>query len=71
MFTKPESITMQLGGVHDATARKSAEQVLRQMRGVRSATVDAHAVAAVTYRSDQITVDTITGGLADAGYPVI
>ncbi|MBR2338570.1 MAG: hypothetical protein IKA63_03800 [Clostridia bacterium] len=71
MFTRPESITMQLGGIGDADARRRAEQVLRQTKGVRSATVDEHAVAAVTYRADQTTVDAIAGNLAAAGYSII
>lgn len=71
MFTKPESITMQLGGVTNAATRKEATEVLKRQKGVRSATVDHRAVATVTYRADQTTVDTLTTALAQAGYPVI
>jgi hypothetical protein len=71
MFTKPESITMQLSGINDDFARKTAAQVLRRQKGVKTATVDQSAVAAVTYRADQTTVDTLTAALAQAGYPVI
>ncbi len=71
MMTKPEAITMQLGGVTDAASRKAATQLLRSQKGVRSAVVDNRAVAAVTYRADQTTVDTLTKALAQAGYPVI
>lgn len=71
MFTKPESITMQLSGVSDLSARRRAEQVLRQTKGVRSATVDEHAVASVTYRADRTNVDAIAENLAAAGYIII
>lgn len=71
MFTKAESITMQLSGVTDMASRKAAAQVLRGQKGVRSAVVDEGAVASVTYRADQTTVDTLTTALARAGYTVI
>ena len=71
MFAGSESITMQLGGVTDAASRKAAAQVLRAQRGVKFAVVDSHAVAAVTYRVGQTTVDTLTAALADAGFRVI
>lgn len=71
MFVKPESITMQLGGVHDAASQREATQVLRRLKGVRFAAVDDHAVATVTFRADQTTVDTLTQALSQAGFPVI
>ena len=39
MFSKAESITMKLDGIHDAASRRAAVQVLREMPGVRSASV--------------------------------
>ena len=71
MFQKSESITMQLGGIHCDVDRRQAESVLKQVKGVRSATVNGQAMAAVTYRADQTDVDTITSALASVGYPVI
>lgn len=71
MFQKSESITMRLGGIHSAVDRRQAESVLKQVKGVRSASVNQNAVAAVTYRADQTNVDTITSALASIGYPVI
>lgn len=71
MFTKPETITMQLGGVTDAATRKEATEVLRRQKGVRAASIDPCAVATVTYYADRTTVDTLTAALAQAGYPVI
>lgn len=71
MFEKPESITMRLSGVTDGASRKAAAQVLRSQKGVRWAMVDEQAVAAVSYRADQTTVDTLTAALSEAGYTVI
>lgn len=71
MFTKPESITMKLSGIQTERERRDAVQVLRRQKGVRSATIDAHAVASVTYRAEQTTVDTLTNALSEAGYTVI
>ena len=62
---------MQLGGVSDAASRKAAAQLLRSQKGVRFAAVDSHAVAAVTYRVGQTTVDTLTEALSNAGFRVI
>ena len=71
MFLKTECITMKLGGVTDTATRKNATEVLRRQRGVRTATVDADAVALVAYRADQTTVEALTTALAQAGYSVI
>ncbi len=71
MFTKPEAITMKLGGIQNEKARRDAVQVLRRQKGVRSVTVDQNAVASVTYRAGQTTVDTLTDALFQAGFPVI
>lgn len=71
MFTRPESITMKLSGIQTERERRDAVQVLRRQKGVRSATIDQHAVASVTYRAGQTTVDTLTDALSQAGYSVI
>ncbi len=71
MFHNAESITMQLDGIHSTVDRRMAESVLKQVKGVRSASVNHNAVAAVTYRADQTDVATITSALASVGYPVI
>ena len=71
MFQKSESITMTLSGINSAVDRRQAERVLKQVKGVRAASVNSNAVAAVTYRADQTDVDTITSALASVGYPVI
>ena len=71
MFSKAECITMKLGGVTGAATRKDATDVLRRQKGVRTATIDRCAVATVTYRADQTSVDVLTAALAQAGYPVI
>lgn len=71
MFLKTECITMKLGGVTDTATRKNATEVLRRQRGVRTAIVDADAVALVAYRADQTTVEALTTALAQAGYSVI
>ena len=39
MFSKAESITMKLGGIHDTTDRRVAAQVLREIPGVRTVSV--------------------------------
>ena len=72
MFTKAESITMQLSGVHDAATQKTATQVLKSINGVRSVTVDRrHAVADVTFLPQKTTVSVLTKALEDAGFSVI
>ncbi len=69
---KAESITMQLSGVHDSTTQKAAAQVLKNIHGVRSVSVDRHsAVADVTFLPQKTTVPALTKALEDAGFPVI
>ena len=70
MFSKAESITMKLGGVYDAATRKAAVQVLREIPGVRSASVRQDA-ANVSFYPDKTTVPEMTAALANAGFPVI
>ncbi len=70
MFSKAESITMKLDGVHDAADRRAAAQVLRGMPGVRLATVRQDA-ANVSFYPDKTTVPEMTAALANAGFPVI
>lgn len=72
MFSKTESITMHLSGVHDVATQRAAVQVLRRLDGVRSAAVDRHsAMADVTFRPDKTSVSTLTNALAQAGFTVI
>lgn len=71
MFSKPESITMRLGGVTDAATRKEATDVLKRQKGVRSVTIDQCAVATVTYCAERTNVATLTAALAQAGYPIV
>ena len=72
MFSKAESITMQLSGVTDGATQKAAVQVLRGINGVRSVSVDRKsAVAAVTFLPDKTTVPTLTKALEEAGFSVI
>ncbi|MBQ7037795.1 MAG: hypothetical protein IJN61_01605 [Clostridia bacterium] len=69
---KAESITMQLSGVHDSATQKAAAQVLKNIHGVRSASVDRHsAVADVTFFPQKTTVPVLTKALEDAGFLVI
>ncbi|MBR2406309.1 MAG: heavy-metal-associated domain-containing protein [Clostridia bacterium] len=70
MFSKAESITMKLDGIHDAASRRAAVQVLREMPGVRSASVRQGA-ANVSFYPDKTTVPEMTAALADAGFSVI
>ncbi len=70
MFSKAESITMKLDGVHDAATRKAAVQVLRDIPGVRSASVRRDA-ANVSFYPDKTTVSEMTTALANAGFSVI
>lgn len=70
MFSKAESITMKLDGVHDAATRKAAVQVLRDIPGVRSASVRRDA-ANVSFYPDKTTVSEMTVALANAGFSVI
>ncbi len=70
MFSKAESITMKLDGVHDAATRKAAAQVLRDIPGVRSASVRRDA-ANVSFYPDKTTVSEMTTALANAGFSVI
>ena len=72
MFERPESITMQLSGVHDAATQRAATQVLKSISGVRSVSVDRRsAVADVTFLPGKTTVPTLTQVLAEAGFSVI
>ncbi len=72
MFSKTESITMTLSGVHDAASGQEAAKVLRQVNGVKSVTVNRRlSVAEVTFSPRKTTVDTITQALARAGFSVV
>lgn len=72
MFTKAESITMKLSGVHDSATQKAVAQTLKRIHGVRSVSVDWHnAVADVTFLPEKTTVPVLTQALADAGFSVI
>ena len=70
MFSKAESITMKLDGVHDAATRKASAQVLRDIPSVRSASVRRDA-ANVSFYPDKTTVSEMTTALANAGFSVI
>lgn len=70
MFSKAESITMKLDGVHDAASRRAAAQVLRELPGVRTATVRRDA-ANVSFYPDKTTVPEMTQALAVAGFSVV
>ncbi len=72
MFSKTESITMTLSGVHDAATGHAATKALKQVDGVKSATVNHRlAVAQVSFSPKKTTVDTITQALAQAGFSVV
>ena len=72
MFSKTESITMTLSGVHDTATQHAAVKALRQVDGVKSATVNHRlSVAHVTFSPKKTTVDTITQALAQAGFSVV
>ncbi len=72
MFSKAESITMQLSGVHDVATQKAAVQALKGINGVRTVSVDRRrAVADVTFFPEKTTVSALTQALADAGFSVI
>ena len=70
MLSKAECITRKLSGVHDAASRRAAAQVLRELPGVRSASVHGDA-ARVTFLPDKTTVPQMTAALDRAGYTVI
>lgn len=70
MLSKAECITMKLDGVHDAATRRAAAQVLRELPGVRSASVHKDA-AKVTFFPDRTTVPQMTAALDQAGFSVI
>ena len=70
MFSKAESITMKLDGVHDTVTRKAAAQVIREIDGVRSVTVKNDA-ANVSFYPSRTTVSELTSALESAGFSVI
>lgn len=70
MFSKAESITMKLDGITNATSRRTAVQILRDMPGVKSASVRGDE-ANVLFYPDKTTVSHMTTALAQAGFTVI
>ena len=70
MFSKAESITMKLGGIHDTTDRRVAAQELREIHGVRTVSVRQDA-ANVSFYPTKTTVMELTTALANAGFSVI
>lgn len=70
MFSGAETITMTLDGVHTATDRRTARQVLRAVPGVRSASI-RQAEAKVSFYPSKTTVSALTTALAEAGFSVI
>lgn len=70
MFSKAESITMKLNGITDAASRRTAVQILRDVPGVKSASVRNDA-ANVSFYPDKTTVSEMTTALSQAGFTVI
>ena len=70
MFSKAESITMKLDGITDPTSRRTAVQILRDVPGVKSASVKGNA-ANVSFYPDKTTVSHMTSALSKAGFTVI
>lgn len=70
MFSKAESITMKLDGVHDAATRKAAALAIRGIDGVRSVTMKNDA-ANVSFYPSKTTVSALTNALELAGFSVI
>ncbi len=72
MFSKAESITMQLSGVQDLATQRAAAQALKRVDGVRTVSVNRrNAIAAVSFYPEKTTVSAMTKALEQAGFSVI